>query len=68
MKIGDKVWINYCNIDGIEGSDSITCEGIIVSYKPNHSYDEYIVEYRDEYYPYDLIQKRFSSGFLTKID
>ena len=68
MKTGDKVWISYCDIDGFEGDDQITCEGKIIRCVPTHNSNFYIVEYKNEYYPYQMIQEKFSQGFLTEIE
>lgn len=68
MSKGDKVWINYSDIDTIGGCGDIICEGIIVSVKPKSYGDYYIVEYQDEYYPYGMKQREFAGAFLSIIN
>lgn len=61
MKNGDKVYIHFHDIDACGYGDSVNCQGEIVG----SANGLLTVEYKQEQYPFDLVQKDFYEHDLT---
>ena len=66
MRIKDKVWISFQDIDGIGYGDSVNAEGRIISADCNGG--RFCVEYKQENYPFEMVRQWFYKHNLKKID